>query len=183
MSVRIQSHVSLACHIKLMIKHSFLPHQLCVFAMIMAIAALCARPVQAADLVATMAARADLSDFYGLLRMAGLEGRLKSLPAATVFAPTNAAIAALPPGAWASLQGAANRARAERFVLFHVVGRRLTEDELDDRETMLPTLEGGAIHVDADDGGFLVEDAQLVGQPQAATNGILFALDHVLVPH
>lgn len=166
-----------------MTKHAILSRHLRFLALAAVVAVCAVQPAHAADLVATMSGRADLTEFYGLVRTTGLERRLQSLPAATVFAPTNAAIAALPPGAWASLQGAVNRDRAERFVLFHVVARKLTEAELDDRETTLPTLEGGAIHVDADDGGFLVEDAQLSGQPQAATNGTLFALDHVLIPH
>lgn len=96
----------------------------------------------------------------------------------TVFAPTDAAFAALPAG---TLEGLLEDPDALAAVLtYHVVAGRTTSAQVADLET-ITTLQGGDLSIASDD-GVSINDAAVTTADVEASNGIVHVIDAVLVP-
>jgi uncharacterized surface protein with fasciclin (FAS1) repeats len=115
------------------------------------------------------------------LRAADLVDTLKGPGPFTVFAPTDEAFAALPEGTLEDLLKPENRERLKAVLLHHVVEGRLTTAGL--RRSVKPTtLQGDTLKVKARRGGVRVNGAQVVEADVTATNGVIHAIDAVLLP-
>ena len=94
----------------------------------------------------------------------------------TVFAPTDAAFAAL---------GDVNLSQdeLEAILLYHVVNDRLTRDQLA-TDDLVPTLSGGRpLFIYADDGQIIsISGAKLLMTDIQASNGIIHVIDRVMIP-
>ena len=96
----------------------------------------------------------------------------------TVFAPTDAAFAALPPGTVESLL--ANPAELKKILLYHVVpGEYRAAQVL--AVTTLPTVNGQDLTISTA-GGAKVNDANIVATDVLARNGVIHVIDRVLLP-
>ncbi|MDX9942307.1 MAG: fasciclin domain-containing protein [Bacteroidales bacterium] len=93
----------------------------------------------------------------------------------TVFAPTDAAFAALGlhPNNIASVPNLAN------ILLYHVVDGIVTSDMLSNG--FVPTANGAAVEINLDNSVF-VNDAQVIMADIKARNGIIHAIDKVMLP-
>ncbi len=119
------------------------------------------------------------------LGAADLVTTLKGNGPFTVFAPTDAAFDKLPAGTVDNLLKPENKGQLARILKYHVInGRRVTSADIN--AMTLPAkvemLEGDAITVSKDGNNLKVNDATVVIADVGATNGIIHAIDTVLMP-
>ena len=99
----------------------------------------------------------------------------------TLFAPTEAAFARLPPGVLAELLLPQNRARLRALVLHHVVAGNLPAAGLGGG-ARLQTLDGGTLEVTSTAGGLAVNGARIRSVDVGTRNGVIHVIDQVLIP-
>ena len=109
---------------------------------------------------------------------AGLEGVLAGEGPFTVFAPTDAAFAALPAGTVEALL--ADIPTLTAILTYHVVGAAAFSGDLSDGQ-VIATLNGADVTVSLD-GGVFINDAQVILADIAASNGVVHVIDAVLLP-
>jgi uncharacterized surface protein with fasciclin (FAS1) repeats len=133
------------------------------------------------DIVANLESSPQHSRFVAALTAGDLDGELSNAGAYTVFAPTNAAFAAVPSMAGGQLPAGLAAA--------HVVPGRLTAFELSQRMQMgagrLTTLSGATLTVIAGPDGLRIRDAggreaRVIGADGLQSNGVVHVVDRVL---
>lgn len=115
------------------------------------------------------------------LEAAGLVGTLSGQGKGpfTVFAPTDAAFAKLPPGTVESLLQ--NPEQLKKILLYHVVpGQYLAADVL--ASSSLPTVNGQSLTISSS-GGPKVNDSGITATDIRARNGVIHVIDTVLLPN
>jgi len=115
------------------------------------------------------------------LEAAGLVGTLSGQGQGpfTVFAPTDAAFAKLPPGTVESLLQ--NPAQLKQILLYHVVpGQYLAADVL--ASSSLPTVNGQPLRI-SNPGGPKVNDSGITATDIRGRNGVIHVIDTVLLPN
>lgn len=98
----------------------------------------------------------------------------------TVFAPTDAAFAALPAGTAETLKKEANRAKLEDILEYHVFVGTLTKDHLKNGE-VFNQANGQNVKITVSGGKIQVNGANILGTVKA-TNGVVHVIDKVLLP-
>lgn len=111
---------------------------------------------------------------------AGLADDLAGPGPLTVFAPTDAAFAALPQGTVQRLLRPENRHELIDVLKLHVVSGRVAAGDLLGQVRTVQTL-GGQLLVDGSD-GVRVGRAQVIMPDVQASNGIVHVIDRVLLP-
>ncbi|MEM6740594.1 MAG: fasciclin domain-containing protein [Pseudomonadota bacterium] len=112
---------------------------------------------------------------------AGLVDTLKGDGPFTLFAPTNDAFAALPAGTVESLLQPENRDQLVSILTYHVVPGAITSDQLAGQRLSVDTVQGSAVHVDGRN-GVRVNNARVISADVIASNGVIHAIDAVLLP-
>ncbi len=112
---------------------------------------------------------------------AGLGDTLSGPGPFTLFAPTEAAFARLPPGVLEELLRPENRARLRGLLLHHLVAADLPAASLSDG-ARLRTLDGSTLELTSGAGGLAVNGARVTGADVGARNGVIHFIDRVLVP-
>ena len=97
-----------------------------------------------------------------------------------VFAPTDAAFAALPEGTVAALLEDPTGDLAQ-ILLYHVVGSQLMSKDLVIGES-IATLNGENITITSKDGSFYVDNAKISVADIKADNGVVHVIDAVIIP-
>ena len=136
--------------------------------------------VSAADLVDTAVA-GRFNTLAAAIKAAGLVDALKGPGPFTVFAPTDAAFAKLPPGTLENLLKPENKEQLRKILTYHVVaGEVMAKDvvKLDSAKT----LEGANLTIHAGNGGVMVNNAHVTKTDIAASNGVIHVIDTVLLP-
>ncbi len=112
---------------------------------------------------------------------ADLVAALKGDGPFTVFAPTDAAFAALPEGV---LEGLLNdKEQLANVLLYHVVpGKVMAADVVTMDGAMADTLLGEKIEISIEDGMVYINNAQVITTDIEASNGVIHVIDTVLVP-
>ena len=114
------------------------------------------------------------------LDLAGLTDSLNTAEALTVFAPTNAAFEALPPGQLEDLLKPANKQQLADILSYHVVQGQLAPDELAGEHE---TLQGGTLTVEGSGETFTVNGTAMVVCGDIHTdNATVYVIDEVLHP-
>jgi len=125
----------------------------------------------------------DAGSFQTLLQAAtaaGLVDTLKGAGPFTVFAPTDAAFAALPAGTLDALLK--DPAKLKDILLYHVVPGKVTADQVV-KLTTAATAEGKAIKITVKDGTVYLNDTvKVVTTDIPASNGVIHVIDAVLLP-
>ena len=98
----------------------------------------------------------------------------------TVFAPTDAAFAALPAGTVAALLEDPTGALAD-ILLYHVVAGKAMSSDLSDGQ-MISTLNGDKITVKLRDGKAYIDKAMVTVADIKADNGVVHVIDAVITP-
>jgi uncharacterized surface protein with fasciclin (FAS1) repeats len=111
---------------------------------------------------------------------ADLAGTLSGDGPFTVFAPTDAAFAALPAGLLDALLADPDGALTD-ILLYHVVGGTALSNDLSDGQS-ITTLFGQDVVVTIDVNGVFINDAQVIVADILADNGVVHVIDAVLVP-
>ena len=133
------------------------------------------------DIVDTAIAADDFNTLVTAVQTAGLVDALKGEGPFTVFAPTDAAFAALPEGTLDTLL--ANPDQLGDVLLYHVVpGKVMAKDVVGLDGTMVETLLGKDIQVNIMDGKVYINNAQVITTDIETSNGVIHVIDTVLVP-
>ena len=98
----------------------------------------------------------------------------------TLFAPTDAAFAALPEGTVESLLEDPS-GKLTDILLYHVAAGTALSTDLSDG-MMVPTLNGKSVKVTINDDGVFIDDAQVIFADIPADNGVVHVIDAVLLP-
>jgi transforming growth factor-beta-induced protein len=134
----------------------------------------------AGDIVATAKAAGSFGTLLEAATAAGLVETLQGAGPFTVFAPTDAAFAALPAGTLDKLL--ADPAALKQVLLYHVVSGKVTSDQVVDL-TSADSVEGAPIAITVKDGKvYLNGSTQVVTPDVQASNGVIHVIDKVLLP-
>jgi uncharacterized surface protein with fasciclin (FAS1) repeats len=135
-----------------------------------------------ADIVDTAVAAGDFETLAAALTAAGLVDTLKGPGPFTVFAPTDAAFAALPEGTVDTLLLPENRDQLTSILTFHVAPGLYPASSLLGMRGSVPTVNGQPLHVDGRGGAVQVEGATVITPDIRASNGIIQVIDAVMLP-
>lgn len=131
-----------------------------------------------ANIVQTAIAAGSFETLVTAVNAAGLGSTLANDGPFTVFAPTDAAFAALPAGTIDALLQ--NTAALTDVLLYHVVaGEVLAADVVN--LTTATTLQGASLAIDASN-GVTINDATVIQADVRASNGVIHVIDKVLLP-
>jgi len=131
------------------------------------------------NIVETAVAAGKFKTLTSLLKRAGLAKTLQGRGPYTVFAPTDAAFAKVPDATLARL--ARNRAKLRSVLLLHVAEGRLTAAKLTKRRSV-KTLNGQRLAIRVRGGKVFVGGARVVTANVTASNGVIHAINKVLLP-
>ena len=118
----------------------------------------------------------NFSTLVAAVTAAGLVEALQSPGPFTVFAPTDAAFAKLPPGTITTL--VQNPPQLGRILKYHVVAGRYTKADLDELAEVV-SLEGTTIRLNFKKNE--VKNANAIATDIEATNGIIHVIDNVIL--
>ncbi len=130
------------------------------------------------DIVDTAAGAGAFSTLVQAVQAAGLVDTLKGDGPFTVFAPTNDAFSRLPEGALAELLD--DKEKLTAVLTHHVVPGRVASSALDSYAAV-KTVQGGSLEVDTSI-GVKIGSAYVVQADIEASNGVIHAIDSVLLP-
>lgn len=147
----------------------------------LALAAACAPMATEPDIVDVAAANDQFSTLVAAVTAAGLVDTLKGPGPFTVFAPTNAAFAALPAGTVETLLKPENRDELMKVLTYHVIPGRVTSDQLAGQRLSVATVQGQNLHVDGRN-GVRVNRSTVTSADIMASNGVIHVIDRVLLP-
>jgi uncharacterized surface protein with fasciclin (FAS1) repeats len=133
---------------------------------------------QAADIVDTASAAGSFNTLVSAVKAAGLVGTLKGDGPFTVFAPTDAAFAKLPPAQLAALL--ADKTSLTRVLTYHVVPGRVEAAEVV-KLYSAATVEGQAVKIHIGD-SVMVNNAKVLKTDIETSNGVIHVIDTVLLP-
>ncbi len=115
------------------------------------------------------------------LKAAGLVDILQGQGPFTVFAPTDAAFAKLPQDALQDLLKPENKEVLVKILTYHLVSGQVLSSDLKSGE--VKSVEGGPISVKVSDPkDVMVNDAKVVQADIKGSNGVIHAIDNVILP-
>lgn len=134
----------------------------------------------AKDIVDTAVGAGNFTTLATALTAAGLVETLKGEGPFTVFAPTDAAFAALPAGTVEDLLKPENKDKLTAILTYHVVAGKVMAADL--TEGMMAKTVNGADAMITLDGGAKVGGAVISTADIEASNGVIHVIDSVLMP-
>lgn len=145
-------------------------------------AAMFSAPAFAADkdIVDTAVANGNFKTLVAVVQAAGLEETLRGAGPFTVFAPTDAAFAALPAGTVEDLLKPENKDKLVAILTYHVVAGKVMSTDL--VEGMKAKTVNGAELTITLDGGAKVNGTTISTPDVEASNGVIHVVDAVLMP-
>ena len=135
---------------------------------------------QDADIVDTAVAAGSFTTLVAAVQAAGLVETLKGEGPFTVFAPTDAAFAALPAGTVENLLKPENKDQLVAILTYHVVPGKVMSTDLSEG-LKAATVQGGEVTITLD-GGAKVNGATISAADVAASNGVIHVIDSVILP-
>ncbi|MEG5016103.1 MULTISPECIES: fasciclin domain-containing protein [unclassified Microcoleus] len=135
---------------------------------------------QAKDIVAIASGDAQFETLTKALGAAGLVTTLQGKGPFTVFAPTDAAFAALPEGTVENLLKPENKALLTKILTYHVVPGSVVSTSLKSGD--VKSVEGSSLKVGVNAGKVTVSGANVVKADIKASNGVIHVIDKVLMP-
>ena len=136
-------------------------------------------PMAAGSIVDIASTTKDFSTLAAAVKAAGLVDTLKGTGPFTVFAPTDAAFAALPAGVLDALLLPENKDALAKILTYHVVPGEVMSGDIVDGD--VATVEGQKITLSTAN-GVTVNDAKVIQADVMASNGVIHAIDVVLLP-
>ena len=132
------------------------------------------------DIVQTATDAGSFKTLLAAVKAAGLVETLQGKGPFTVFAPTDAAFAALPAGTLDGLLK--DPAALKKILLYHVVSGSVTADKVVGL-TSATSVEGSPIAVSVKNGTVYLNDSAKVVTPDVmASNGVIHVIDKVILP-
>jgi len=134
-----------------------------------------------ADIIDTAVAAGSFTTLVAAVQAAGLVDTLKGEGPFTVFAPTDAAFAALPEGTVADLLKPENIDALTAILTYHVLSGKVMAADISGQMLMAETVQGSAVSVNAME-GVMINGANVVQADIEASNGVIHVIDAVLMP-
>ena len=134
------------------------------------------------DIVDTAVGNDNFSTLVTAVTEAGLVDALKGDGPFTVFAPTNDAFAALPDGTVETLLMDENIDQLQAILKLHVVAGKIKSGDIAEGTTEVETLGGETIDVVNTDGTITVGGAEVIMADVYTSNGVIHAIDSVILP-
>ncbi len=138
----------------------------------------CAGAAHAANIVEAATSAGTFKTFVAALKTAGLADTLKNSGPYTIFAPTDEAFAKLPPGTWAALSK--DKTRLSKVLAYHIVPGKILVAEV--KPGKVRTTQGGMLTLTSDNGIVTVNNANVTQSDVTADNGVIHAIDTVVLP-
>ncbi len=133
--------------------------------------------VQAKDIVETAVSAGNFKTLAAALSAAGLVDTLKGAGPFTVFAPTDAAFAKLPPGTVDALLK--DKVKLSAILTYHVVPGKVMAADV--KAGMVKSVQGSEIKVTTNN-GVMVDGAKVTATDIVADNGVIHVIDTVILP-
>lgn len=133
---------------------------------------LASAPAMAETVAEILVRNPDLSTFVSAIEAAGLTEQIETAESITVFAPTNEAFKALPPGVFDTLQS--DKAKLKDVVLYHFVEGEVPSEKLKGSALSIAALNGKPLKD-------VIGDAAVVEADKRASNGVVHVIDTVLL--
>jgi uncharacterized surface protein with fasciclin (FAS1) repeats len=132
------------------------------------------------DIVETLRASGQFTTFLKAAELTNLTSVLKGNQNLTVFAPTDAAFAALPPGELDRLMK--DPAQLQKLVTHHIINARVDSSKIRGAKGPVPSVAGDKIELDGAGDALKADDATIVQPDVMASNGVVQVVDKVLSP-
>lgn len=123
----------------------------------------------------------DHTTLVAAVTAAGLVETLKGAGPFTIFAPTNAAFAALPAGTVDGLLKPESKDALTKILTYHVVAGAVKAADLKDGQKV-KTLQGEELTVSIKDGKVMINGANVTAADLTGSNGVVHVIDAVLMP-
>lgn len=121
----------------------------------------------------------DHSTLVAAVKAAGLAETLKGAGPSTVFAPTNAAFDALPAGTVDTLLKPEMKGDLTKVLTYHVVPGKVMATDV--KAGKVKTVQGQELTVSTGM-GVTVDQSKIIATDVAASNGVIHAIDTVMMP-
>jgi uncharacterized surface protein with fasciclin (FAS1) repeats len=135
--------------------------------------------VQAADIVDTAKSAGSFNTLVTAVQAAGLVDTLKGPGPFTVFAPTDAAFAKIPPEKLDALLK--DKAALTKVLTYHVVPGKVMAADV--KPGAVKTVEGSPLKVSVNGGKVMVNNAHVAKTDVMADNGVIHVIDSVVLPN
>ncbi|MDX2215167.1 MAG: fasciclin domain-containing protein [Oculatellaceae cyanobacterium bins.114] len=135
---------------------------------------------QAGTIVDIAASNSAFTTLVQAVQAAGLVETLSGDGPFTVFAPTNEAFAALPPGTLETLLRPENRDTLRQILTYHVVAGAVESSDIQPGE--VTTVQGSPVNLNVANGQVTVNDATVRAADITASNGVIHVIDRVILP-
>ena len=133
------------------------------------------------NIVETAVSNGSFKTLVAAVTAAGLVETLSGAGPFTVFAPTDDAFAALPAGTVESLVEPGNKEKLTGILTYHVLAGKVLSTDLTDGMTATP-LNGDEITIHLKGGKVLVNGAEVVIADVETDNGVIHAINKVIMP-
>ena len=134
------------------------------------------------DIVDTAVSAGNFTTLVAAVQAAGLVDTLKSEGPFTVFAPTDAAFAALPAGTVENLLKPENKDQLIAVLTYHVIPGKVMSGDIAGKSLEVETVQGSMVKVNATD-GVMVDGATVVAADIETSNGVIHVIDQVILPN
>lgn len=139
--------------------------------------------VEAKDIVDTAVSAGSFNTLVAAVQAAGLESTLRGAGPFTVFAPTDAAFAALPAGTVDDLLKPENKDKLVAILTYHVLPGEVMSSAIAGKTLEPATVQGATLKATgAADGTVTINDAKVVTADVDASNGVIHVIDKVIMP-
>ena len=146
----------------------------------------CSQTDTGSDIVDIAASNGNFNTLVAAVQAAGLEDTLRGPGPFTVFAPTDAAFAALPAGTVESLLLPENKDTLVSILTYHVLPGAVQAGDVLGSVVDVATVNGQTVRVDGTGGklgpAVKVNDANVTAADILASNGVIHVIDKVLLP-
>jgi uncharacterized surface protein with fasciclin (FAS1) repeats len=133
------------------------------------------------DILSAVAANSTFKTLTAALNATDLAETLNGYGTFTVFAPSDAAFAKLPPGTVERLVKPENKAKLTAILRFHMMSGGVLEAEATGKRISQASLNSETLVVDGHD-GLSVNGIRISKKDTACTNGVIHTIDTVMMP-
>lgn len=134
------------------------------------------------DLIDTAQASGQFTTFLKAVSAVNLTSVLKTNQNLTLFAPTDAAFAALPAGELDKLLLPENGPMLQKVLTYHLINARVDSSKINGAKGEVKSVEGSPLLLDGSGATPMVDGATITQADVMATNGVLHVVDKVLLP-
>ena len=132
------------------------------------------------DIVATLTASGQFTTLLKALDAVNLTPVLKGAGPLTIFAPTDAAFAALPPGKLDALM--ADKQGLQQLLVYHIVNAKVDSSKIVGVKGPIPSAAGKPIYVDGSASPPKADGADITQTNVVVSNGFIYPVTEVLSP-